>query len=98
MSMRQQALDRALTDQPACVEDGDCVLMSAAVHCPNLIDLGDCGYVVHRAALERYDAQRVTESICRAVQGAEFGCSAGPSCIAQGTPRCRAGACEGIPP
>jgi hypothetical protein len=93
MSMRDQALNEALADQPSCTQDADCLLLTATVQCDGIVNLGDCGRPAHRAAYDRYLASKVTQRICEAVEGAEFGCGVQPLCIGGGTAACSAGQC-----
>lgn len=93
LAMQHEALDMAMTDPPQCVSDEDCVSFSLGVSCDEALSIGDCPRAVHRAVAERYDAKAVNERICKAVRGAEYGCFAGPSCVATGPVVCQAGAC-----
>jgi hypothetical protein len=79
--------------EPACTEDADCVILHTGVYCDNILDIRDCGQVVHRVVRDRYVAAPVSERICSAVQGAEYGCSVMPSCAAGLVPSCSAGQC-----
>lgn len=97
LSMQHEALDMAMTDPPQCVSDADCVSFSLAVHCDELLDIRDCPRAVHRVVAERYDAKSVNERICRAVNGAELGCSVGPICAATGPIVCVSGECSNAP-
>lgn len=91
--MRDQALADALADQPSCTQDADCVLLTASVQCEGSVNIGDCGRPVHRAAHDRYVALKVTQRICEAVEGAEFGCGVQPLCIGGAVAACSAGRC-----
>jgi hypothetical protein len=91
--MRDQALSKAEHDAPACQSDDDCVVISLAVECPQVVYLRDCGFVVHREVARRYAEMGVNAAICHAVEGAETSCSLGPSCLATGAPECREGVC-----
>jgi hypothetical protein len=93
MSMRDAALNEALADQPGCTQDADCVLLTATVQCDGIVNVGDCGRPAHRAAYDRYLASNVTQRICEAVEGAEFGCGVQPLCIGGGRAACSAGQC-----
>ena len=92
--MSQSALAEAQRDAPECSRADDCVVLSLAVECPNLVQLRDCGVAVHREVARRYAEKRVNEAICEAVEGLEFGCSSGPICVATGALECNAGRCE----
>lgn len=92
-TMRDNAFAAAQRDAPQCMSDQDCVVMSLAIDCPNLVQLRDCGEAVHREVARRYAEMHVNEAICEAVEGAEIGCSNGPSCANAGDPQCDAGRC-----
>ena len=96
-AMRNEALNSAMAGEPVCTADSDCVQLDARVECPNLVMISDCGMVVHRDVRDRYEAARVSERICRALAGSEYGCSLQPSCIASGPPVCEAGQCVASP-
>ena len=97
LTLQHEALDMAMTDPPKCVSDDDCVSFSLAVRCEDVLNIGDCPRAVHRVVAERYDAKAVNERICKAVRGAELGCSASPICAATGPAVCEAGECSNAP-
>jgi hypothetical protein len=91
--MRDQALDNAFADAPFCKSDSDCVVLSTAIRCDSVLNLTDCGFVVHREVAERYAQEHVQDRVCGAVKSAEYGCQLQPLCIGQGAPSCVAGEC-----
>lgn len=91
--LRDQALDQAFADAPVCQSDTDCVVLSTAIRCDSVLNLTDCGFVVHREVANSYAKQRVQDRVCDAVETAQFGCQLQPLCIGQGEPTCVAGEC-----
>jgi len=97
LSMLDEALSGARADgEPACTDDADCVVLQTSVYCDNILDIRLCGQIVHREVRDRYVAAQVSQRICRAVQGAEYGCNVVPLCAGV-LPTCSAGRCVAVP-
>lgn len=79
------------TPQSSCRSDADCTLLSLRAECGGS-QVSSCGTVVHRDALARYDQARTDARFCALIKGSEYGCWAGPSCIASRVV-CEAGRC-----
>jgi hypothetical protein len=94
-SVRDKAVDDARADEPACTQDADCVLLYASIQCRE-VHLSACGLPVHRAVLARYEAAKVNERVCEAVEGAELGCSLLTSCAGGLSTVCSAGSCATV--
>ena len=92
--VHSEEMAEALAAAPACERDADCVVMVDRAGCRGVVSYEGCERAVHRLVPELYDAQEVTDRVCDAVEGAEFGCSLSASCAAHGEPRCVAGECQ----
>ena len=91
--MRDEALGEAFVDAPRCQSDLDCVVLTTAIRCENVLTLTDCGFVAHREVATKYAQKRVQERVCEAVDSAEYGCQLQPFCVGQGEPACIQGEC-----
>lgn len=91
--MRDSAFAAAQRDAPACESADDCVVLYLTVECPALVEVRDCGRSVHREVARRYTQMDVNAAICRALAGADEGCSVGPSCVGMSAPACVEGVC-----